>query len=267
MANTKTAVQAARVTRLPGRRRSRSDVTLPEIQSLRATIGIVPAARVIADTQSDLLGIATGEYRDRKRWGIGDATPERMQHAIAAGVRISRESETFEDGRETGLQRKRFISKLESFRSRGALTSEGYAAAERYRSHVDMALATGPGQSVSYEPRMIDHVGHPELHPIERALDHWKKAARAKAEIPTELHPILNWIERTSNDEVSIDAVSARYWPSLNLKAREERFKGLLELTCALLARHYGMVDEHKWAKLQISRTAQEIAERLNIAL
>jgi hypothetical protein len=267
MAKPQLAAQPQRAPRHAGRPKSRSDITVAEIKSLQSTVGRVQASRIVAETQSDPLGIVIGEYRDRKRWSIGDATPERMQHAKAAGVRLSRESETFEDGRETGLQRKRFISKLETFRSRGALTSEGYAAAERYRSHVDIALAKGPGQSVSYEPRMIDHKGHPDLHPIERSMDYWKKVAHARRSIPHELHCVLDWIERTSNDEISVDAVAARYWPELNARSRDERFKGLLELTCALLARHYGMVDEHKWAKLQISRTAQELAERMKIPL
>jgi hypothetical protein len=235
---------------LPGRR----DLTLDERNRV---------AKLSLALHSDLLGLTRGEYAARPRWSIGDATTERLQHSRASGMRLAREAEVFEDGRETGLQRKRFIGRLELMRQRGAITAVGFSAAQIFqRDTQSAAMRSGP-RIAQYEPRHIDATPPADLHAIERALDYVRRVAAAYRVIPVELHPVLDWLAENATNDQDDRIVSRRYWPSLNEKSASERFKSLLELCLAFLVRHYRLDDAHRWAKLDNSRVVERITELL----
>lgn len=195
------------------------------------------------------------------KYTIGDATPERFKKAKAAGKQLRKEQETFEDGRPTGLERKRFIGFLEVWHNREVIDDVTFAAAQEFQRDCDLSLEASP--------RMISRYGHimpggvPDLLPQEIQIEFEKRKRAAIRQIDTRLHFVLAWISEVSNTEVHPDEVAERYWPNLAEKTRMERFKALLEYVCMTLSVHYGLQTRHRWVKLSLSRAAEEINDLL----
>ena len=74
----------------------------------------------------------------------------------------------------------------------------------------------------------------------------------------------MSWIGQQS-DEVDLDEIALLQWAELSERMRLERIEGFLELTLAILWRHYDFGDRHRWKRLAVSKVANEIAERLNV--
>ena len=240
-------------------------ITLPNRTTLppedRARI-----AKLALALQADPLGMRSSSS-DRPKWTVGDATSERMLHANRSGVKIQREEETFEDGRSTGIMRKRFIGRLEQMRNRGSIEATSFVAGQKFQQHVLLAVSSGGAKIASYTPRFIDCTPTPSLFAAEVALEHQRRISSSYAALPTELHVVLDWIAQNALDEVDDKAVCKIYWPKLNEKSGSERFRALLELTLALLARHYRLDGQHRWEKAGLSRVASEIAALLDSSL
>lgn len=195
------------------------------------------------------------------KYTVGDATPERFAKAKAAGKQLRKEQETFEDGRPTGLERKRFVGFLEVWRNRGVIDDVTFAAAEEFQRDCDLAIEASP--------RMISRYGHimpggvPDLLPQEIQVEFEKRKREAIKVVDPRLRFILAWIQEVSNAEVHPDEVAIHYWGHLSEKTRLERFKALLEYTCMTLSLHYGLQTRHRWVKLSMSRVAAEINDLL----
>lgn len=202
--------------------------------------------------------------KKNKKFTIGDATPERFKHAKQAGMQLVTEKETFDDGRETGIQHKRFRGILEVWHRKEVIDKATFAAAETFQRDCDLSL--------SASPRMISRYGHilpsgvPELLPQEIQVEFEARKRAAIKAVDRRLHFILAWIAEVSNTEVHPDTVAEKYWPHIGQKSRTERFKALLEYVCMILSVHYGQVDEkrHRWVRLSISRAAEEVYDLLN---
>jgi hypothetical protein len=200
----------------PGRKK-RSPITLAELPGRR---DLTPdernrVAKLSLALHSDLLGVTRGEYAARPRWTIGDATAERLRHSRASSMRLAREAETFEDGRETGIQRKRFVGRLELMRQRGAITATGFSAGQIFQGHVQSAAIRSGPRIAQYEPRHIDATPPAELHAIERAIDYARRVRAAYRVIPVELSPILDWLARNATEDQDDREASRRYWLAL----------------------------------------------------
>jgi hypothetical protein len=201
--------------------------------------------------------------RKAPHYGVGDATPQRMDRARENGIRLQKEEELLDSGEPTGLSRKRLIGRLEQLRNRDAISAVGFAAAQQFQKHVCSALSKAGCGVINYAPRMIDCVPAPELHRIEIALDHQRRVMAAYRVIPIELHPMLDWLSANAIGDQSDLIIAKIYWPKLNDKSRAERFRALLELCLSLLARHYHLDSQHHWSKIPTSRTAEEITKLL----
>lgn len=227
-------------------------------------LGQAQDRKVTIRQQADPLGIKSGSYKKRPKFTIGDATPERFTKAKDGGKRLQKEKETFEDGRETGLARKRFVSLLETWHKRGTIDKATFSAAETFQRDCDLALEASP--------RMISRYGHilpagvPELLPQEVQVEFERRKKDAiKAVGDPRLHFILGWIAESSNSDVHPDEIAERYWPHLSQDRRMERFKALFEYVCMRLSVHYGQADDkvHRWVRLAISKAAQEVHDLL----
>jgi hypothetical protein len=261
------------VHRRPGRPR-KAPITLAELADVRKGLSgafmskpeRARIAKVSLALHGDLLGLKSGAYAARPKYGVGDVTPERMANARQNGLRLSREAETNDRGEEIPLQRKRLVGRLEQLKSRGTISTDGFAAALRFQSHVASSYAKAGARICSYAPRMVDCPGHPDLSPIEKAMQHQRAIAMAYRAVPVELHIVLDWMAENAIADQDHRVVASIYWPALAPDARIQRFFGLIELTCALLARHFGLAEGHKWAKLQISRVAEELYANIKLA-
>lgn len=241
-------------------RKRKAPVTLPKLHEV--DVKERPRlAKVRVEMQADSLGIRRGEYQRRPKMTVDMASGERCAHARKNGVRLLTEKETFEDGRPTGLQHKRFRGFLEVWHSKRVIDDVTFAAAQEFQRDCDLSLEASP--------RMISRYGHimpggaAELLPQEIQIEFEKRKRAAINEVDRQLHFILAWIAEVSNTEVHPDEVAERYWPTLAQKTRMERFKALLEFTCMTLSVHYGLQTRHRWVKLSLSRAAEEIADLL----
>jgi hypothetical protein len=251
----------------PGRTRKNAPVTLANLPP-RAGLDAedrVRLAKLSLALHSDLLGLQRGSNGYSPRYGVGDATPERMQHARQEGSRLVREEECFEDGRPTGLSRKRFVSRLELLKNNGALDPVEHAAGEKFLAHVARAAMAGGAKIVNYSPRWIDEDGMPELQPAEAALYHARMVANAYKAIHPMLRPVLAWMERSVLFGEDYRDTAEKYWENLSPRGRESNFRVLIQLVCAQLAGHFVLDRQHRWAKLQISRTAQELLKIITL--
>ena len=242
-----------------GRKRN-APITLPSLHEVE--IKERPRlAKLRVEIQADPLGIRRGEYQRRPKTTVGMATEERFNHAKTAGVRLATEKETFDDGRPTGIQHKRFKGILQLWHERRTIDDATYSAAEEFQRDCDLALEASP--------RMISRYGHilpsgvPDLLPQEIQIEFEKRKKAAARAVDPRLHFILGWISEVSNAEVHPDNVAEVYWPHLAQKTRMERFKGLLDYVCMHLSIHYGQTERHRWVKLSASKAAEEIHDLL----
>jgi hypothetical protein len=214
--------------------------------------------------QADPMGLKTGAYAKRPRSTVGDATPERLLKARRAEKDLVTEEETFEDGRSTGLSRKRFRGILEVWRHKGTIDDATFDAAEAFQRDCDLSLSASPRMIARYGHRLP--AGMPDLLPQEIQVEFEARKRAAIAAVDTRLHFVLGWIAEVSNTDVHPDTVAERYWRHLSKDRRMERFKALLEYTCMLLSVHYGQVDEkrHRWVRMAISKAAEEVYDLLN---
>lgn len=223
------------------------------------SLGHAQDRKVSVRKQADPLG-QKPKHKGPK-YTIGDATPERFSKAKAAGKQLRKEQETFDDGRPTGLERKRFIGILEVWHKKDVIDKATFTAAETFQRDNDLSLEASP--------RMISRYGHilpagiPELLPQEIQLEFEQRKTAAIKAVDPRLHFILAWVAEVSNSEVHPDEVAERYWPHRQPKTRMERFKGLLEFACMQLSVHYGQAERHRWVKLSMSKAAEEIADLL----
>jgi hypothetical protein len=81
---------------------------------------------------------------------IGDPTPERAVKAAD----VTTEEETFEDGRPTGLRRRRVLSELEMMRNKLVLTADQFAAAQRFQRSGAFAQAAEGKLISNYAARL-----------------------------------------------------------------------------------------------------------------
>lgn len=236
-----------------GRPRKAAPVTLPKLSSLDSASERVAVSRISLALQGDPMGLTTGEYRARDRHTIGDATPERFAHAKSAGVKLVREAETFEDGRETGLQRKRFISRLELWRSRDVIDATQLAAAQRFQAHHAMQFSVGPNM-VSKYGEFLDP-GKRELLPVEMQWHCATEARRVYSTVPSWLHDILGWIAQSAQDDAPLSDLTDLYYKKMGQKTSETKLLAMIQVVLCMLCDAYGM--SHKWQE----RTRQVRAE------
>lgn len=229
-----------------------------------ASLAAAQQSKINIRKQADPMGLKTGAYARRPRSGVGDATTERLKKATQAEKDLVTEEETFEDGRSTGLSRKRFRGILEVWRHKGTIDDATFDAAEAFQRDCDLSLSASPRMIARYGHRLP--AGVPDLLPQEIQIEFEARKRAAIAAVDNRLHFILAWIAEVSNAEVHPDTVAERYWRHLSKDRRMERFKALLEYTCMLLSVHYGQVDEkrHRWVRMAISKAAAEVYDLLN---
>lgn len=221
-------------------------------------------ARVSMRKQADPMGLKTGAYAKRPRTTIGDATHERLTKAKAAEKDLVTEEETFEDGRSTGLSRKRFRGILEVWRHKGTIDDATFAAAESFQRDCDLSLSASPRMIARYGHRLP--AGIPDLLPQEIQVEFAARKRAAVQAVDPRLHFILAWIAEVSNSDVHPDTVAEQYWRHLSKDRRMERFKALLDYVCMILSVHYGQVNDerHRWVRMRITKAAQEVHDLLN---
>jgi hypothetical protein len=241
--------------RRAGRKRT-APITLPALGSMATVKENVLLARVRLGVQADPLGIETGQYAERPRYTVGEATPERMRHARAAGGWLQTESEKTKRGEPTGLQRKRFKSQLEVWFERGAIDRPTLLAAQAYQRDHDLSISAGGQMIAKYGPQMPPGVR--ELLPAEIRMQYQKSKALAQKAIAEHLRPVLEWIGLASNDDIPADDYASLYWPHLSKDVRLNKFRAHVESVCASLNRHYGLKEKHRW--LELERVVREMA-------
>jgi hypothetical protein len=256
--------------RRPGRHR-KVTVTLPTVQEARRSLRREGDPTGIRGEKH--LGVAVAELSPHdpiyrlirnkigRAWGVGDVTPERLAQALRTGGKVQREYETFEDGRRTGLERKRIISRIEVMRQHNAITHESFAALEHFRDECDLAIVLGARLIGRYEPRMVDEGGSRGLLPAERAVDvlHRIRAIYHRW-VPVEFWAILDWV---AADDAPLDVIAERLFPHLAQRSRESKTAGLIEAVGAVLARIYDLGPRHRWTQLQM--TAMELSKLVGI--
>lgn len=198
-----------------------------------------------------------------KVWGVGDVTPERLAQVLRAGGKVQREYETFEDGRRTGLERKRVISHVEVMRQYSTVSVESGAALEHFRDECDLAIVVGARLIGRYEPRMVDEGGSSTgLLPAERAVDVMHRIRMIyRLVIPLEFWAILDW---TAADDEPFDVLAQKLFPRLAQRTRITKTGALVEAVGAVLARFYDIGPHHRWTKLQM--TVNELAKFVEFA-
>lgn len=228
------------------------------------SLGEAQDKKVALRTQADPMGLKTGAYAKRSRTTIGDATAERLAKAKAAEKDLVTEEETFEDGRSTGLSRKRFRGILEVWRHKGTIDDATFAAAESFQRDCDLSLSASPRMIARYGHRLP--AGIPDLLPQEIQVEFAARKRAAVAAVDPRLHFILAWIAEVSNSDVHPDTVAEQYWRHLSKDRRMERFKALLDYVCMILSVHYGQVNDerHRWVRMRISKAAQEVHDLLS---
>ena len=245
--------------RRAGRKRN-VKVTLPSCDDLPVE-DWAKRAKISLAIGADPLGITTGEYAERARYGVGEATPERMRHAKGGKRWLQTESERFKDGRPTGIQHKRFKSQLERWFERGTISRAAWLAAQAFQRDHDLSISAGGAMISKYGPTLPSGVR--ELLPAEIQVEYQKSKRAAVRAVDPMLRPILAWIADSSNDDISAEAVAADFWPGRPERTQMEYFRVLLDYVCAVLARHYEQKERHRWLGLSTSRAAQEINEML----
>jgi hypothetical protein len=239
--------------RLSGRKRNASTkvsaVTLPPIKSVEpAERPRLAKARLAAS--GNPLGIPTVR---RPSTPVGQATEERMCHARSAGQRLQRESERTERGEETGLMRRRFISPIEQLAARGSISKAAFDGLSRLQADRDHAEMAGSSVTARYEPDP-NYGDSDALHGAERTVAHRQRLVSAMKAVDTSLHPILAWI---LNEDLPRAEVEKHYWPHLGVRARANRFLGLLELAGSSLSRFY------EGPKLRSAKRGSRLSEAL----
>ena len=219
----------------------------------------VALSRVRLALHGDLCGMQTGEHKSRPRYGVGEATPERMAHARQGKAWLETEAVKFKDGRSTGIQRKRFRSQLELWFERGSIDRATWLAMQTYQRDHDFSISAGGAMIAKYGPQAP--VGVRELLPAEMRMEYQRAKARAQAAVDPELRLILNWVEEASNGDISADDYAQLYWPNYSERVRLDKFRALVQVVGAQLSRHYDQKERHDWLNMATLRVASEIAE------
>lgn len=243
--------------RRPGRKR-KAQITLPSRNDVPEDL-LPLRAKVSLAIEGDPLGIKTGQYAARPRYGVGEATPERMRHIREGRSWLQEESQKHKDGSSTGLRRKRIKSQLEVWSERGTISRQAFIALTEYQRLHDIVQSRGAAVTASYQPQIA--VSHRELMPIEQQADYIKDLALATGAVDPLLRGILEWVCVASNADVSAEKMAGFFWPELGERTRTERFRGLLEFCGAALSRHFGHKEKHRWASVE--RAASELNELL----
>lgn len=246
--------------RRSGRKRN-AKITLPDINSLSPDVRPL-RAKVGLAIGSDPLGITTGEYRERPRYGVGEATPERMKHAKAGKSWLTTESERFKDGRPTGIQHKRFKSQLERWHERGTITRATWLACIAFQRDHDLSISGGGAMTSKYGPTLPSGVR--ELLPAEIQIEYQKSKAAAVKAVDPILRPILAWVARVSNEDIAAETLAAEFWPGRPERVQKQNFLVLLEHVGAVLSRHYEQRERHRWLEMA-QKAAQEVSELLAV--
>jgi len=239
------------LTRRPGRKR-KAPVTLPKVSALSDPSDRVKVSNLSLALQSDPLGLTTGEYRARQKWGVGDATPERYQHAKRKHRQLVTEEARTPQGARTGDRRKRFLTILES---RGTLDIADKQAAERLQLFYVMSYGGSPAQ-FNYEHRIPG--GMRELEPQEAQAEAQHYLAKVRARIPRWALPVVDLIERDAFEDVDLFELKDYYCPQLGNKRAKDKLNDLLQFVCKSLADIFEI--DHSWND-RTRRVAQEIMD------
>lgn len=232
-------------------------ITLPPVGSLSPDARVTRAALSLA-LQGDPLGLTTGEYRARPVWTVGDATPERLDHARRAGVKLDRIVVKTDAGAETAIRRKQFVSKLDQWHARGTIDDAELLAARRFQAYHTLQWGVGPAV-VSRYGEYLDR-GRRELHPLELQVDCGRKVALAVRSVPRLLHPVLAWIAQCAGDDVSLEELMGIYWRPPFTRTLELRTIAYVQLVLGLLCDIYGI--EHRW-QAAVLRVRDDLAAYL----
>lgn len=242
------------VQRRPGRKRKRP-VSLPEISALCRDDDSqtrVKASDLSLALQGDPLGLRSGEYRARSKWGVGDATPERHAQAKRKHVQLVTEEARTPEGARTGDRRKRFLKLLES---RGTLDHSDKLAAERLQVLFVMAYGSSPAQ-FGYEHRVPS--GMRELQQQEQQWEAQSLLAQVRARIPRWLLPIIDVIQRDAYEDTDLSELAPYYAPNLGNKRARDKLNDLLQVCCKLLSDIFELQNE--WDD-RTRKVAQEVLD------
>lgn len=230
--------------RRPGRKHKAAPITLPPVSSLpagerprvaRARLNAV--ARPLAFDVTGEHGEVTITPKVPERPAADDRlTPQRRRHAVATGIAVVMDSFRTEAGEQTQLKRQRVVSPLDRLWKAGAIDSDQFGAARRYQCDVDMAVMTGPGMSVRYEPRGIDGGGQRFLLPMEAQQDHSRRVVAARAACGPKLAWMLGWI---ATEPCGWRQAAKERFPTASERFARGEFKRLLLLACNALDGHY----------------------------
>ncbi len=229
--------------RAVGRKRKSVPVTLPEIRSVapqdrprlaKARLAVQSAPLKFEAVRASE-GLVVAKRKPKSPALVGDLTEERARHAKKAGASVQRESERFDDGRETGLQRNRLVSQLETMCNRGYITKASYQALERLRSdHIKAEIAGGFGVA-NYAGTSVQG-GGAKLFGAERAVAHRQRLVSALKAVDDHLRPLLAWV---LNEDIPRIEVEKHYFPRFKEAARVSRFFALVEMAGVALDRFY----------------------------
>lgn len=213
--------------------------------------------RVALEIGGDPLGIRSGQYGQRARYGVGELTAERMQRVRRGGGWVSTEQEKTAAGGDTGLQRKRIKSPIEVWFERGAISRASWLAAMALQRDHDLSISCTGAMIAKYEATV--GVAHKDLMGAEASVEFMMAKEAAIRAVSPRYYVVLAWIMACSNDDVPPELPAKRYYPQYSDREAVTRFKGIFEMACAALAQHYQHKEKHQWATGMAAETAREL--------
>lgn len=231
--------------RRPGRKRKAQPVTLPSLLSLtmeqraqlaRARLNAVSRPLAYTVTSDGKGGIAVMTRQRVESRPDDRLTPERRRHAEEAELLVVMDTFTTDAGEKTDLKRQRLIQPLEQMWKAGVLDAGQYAAACRYQREHSLAILSGPGSTVRYEPRMIEGGNDRFLLPIEAAADYLARLARAQLACGPRYVRTLEWI---AAEPIGWRFQARIWWPGESERQARWLFKRELRAVCSMLEWHY----------------------------
>jgi len=231
--------------RRPGRKRKATAITLPSLLSLtmaerakaaRTRLQAVARPLAFAVSSDGTGGVTVSQRRSPETRPDDRLTPERRRHAEEAELLVVMDTFTTDAGEKTDLKRQRLIQPLEQMWKAGVLDAGQYAAACRYQREHSLAILSGPGSTVRYEPRMIEGGNDRFLLPIEAAADYLARLARAQLACGPRYVRTLEWI---AAEPIGWRFQARMWWPGESERQARWLFKRELRAVCSMLEWHY----------------------------
>lgn len=188
----------------------------------------------------------------------GAPTPERARMAREAGERIIPQIMLTDGGNATGVYNWHITPVVNELRRRGTITSEEYAAADKFMGQWYRGMYRGPA-TVRYEARTDGGCGELDIEELR-----WQYAKRAKAAfkaVDPIFQPALAWLIRSLGDPVPLKVLGAYYAPDKGEQTQSSQGAIVLRLALVFLCRHYQI--DHSFSQQRVERLSEILLERM----